>query len=642
MRYKLTGKVLGFLVFWFLSLVSCQSEKIHLQEPESHPVEVGFYVGGAQTRTEMLDDGLHAIWSDNDQISVWAKNSAGDFALNNQIFTTYGLDGSYGFFTSTLSSAMEEGNYTYYCCYPVPDQVNDSKVLFDIPAIQDGKVSGGADVMISYPKTHGALTSVPDPEDHSGMSMVMKRMMHQFRFYIPASNTVIGDETLRRIVLEFPTGIVGRAMWDMENPDAAPVLSEPSTKAELSLAEPLGISDQNNDYACFAFVPTKFTEGQMMKLKAYTEDKIVYFDDVDLCARDFQAGHSTPVRLNVKSIADYPYRITFYISQNNLGENVNELILTAPEGCRWDDAGSNVYTYNPGRKFSTGETISLRFEDKDQYRDFSTQKIRVTYDSDNAITEQIVSIPDLSSANSTLVTLQVPYLLYQDFNSISTYSDGHDNPGVGGAASDTYKGISSLSTAGLQGWYGARIGVQSGAARICCRYEHVLLDGAYYKGRIYTSQFSALKEDASVAISVSFDYGGARSERTYNAGSLFRPNYVYPEKSPILYFGINSQDEVTNPDKSEGNIIDGITGMVTGSGFSNPVPTSLRPMVIQGESLGIDASYTFVPNKIVNKRIEDVDRNMRLGWIVSTDMSMSNTHANYWLYIDNVKVQITK
>lgn len=635
MRFKLTGKVFGFLVLGVLSLVSCQRENIQLQAHDSHPVEVGFYAGGTPTRTEMLDDGLRTVWSNNDTLSLWAKNSAGDFTLNKQNFITYGLEGSYGFFSSILPSAIEEGTYTYYCSYPVPFEVNGTKATFNIPSVQDGKASGGADVMISYPKIHGALTPVPEPENHSGMSLTMKRLMHQFRFYIPSSNTVVGDETLERIVLTFPSGVVSKATWDIENPDAAPVPSESVTTAELRLSEPLGVSGQTKSYACFAFVPQQFSQGQVLKVKAYTRDKIAYIDDIDLCARDFQAGHSTPVRLNVKEIADYPYRITFYVSQNNLGENVNEITL-------WDEDDTELYSYKPGYQFSTGETFTLRFEDEAQYRAFGGKNIKVTFDSDHALTSQSVRIPDLSSVNVTMVTLQVPYLLYQDFNSIATYSDGHDNPGVGGTASDTYKGINDFGSIDLQDWYGARVGIKSGAARICCRYEHVILAGAYYKGRIYSSRFSALKEDVDVNISVSFDYGGDRSERTYNAGSIIRPNYVYPQKSPMLYFGINSEEEVTNPDQSDGDIIDSITGMVTGTGFSNSIPTSLRPMVIQGQNLNIDASYTNVPNKIVDQKIENVDRNMRLGWIVSTDMSVSNTHANYWLYVDNIKVQITK
>ena len=137
-------------------------------------------------------------------------------------------------------------------------------------------------------------------------------------------------------------------------------------------------------------------------------------------------------------------------------------------------------------------------------------------------------------------------------------------------------------------------------------------------------------------ISVSFRYGGNRSERDPLFGSP-------PKKSPIMYFGINTQETVTNPDQSEGDIIDSVTGMIAGSGFSASVPTSLSPMVIKGNDgkLSVGYSYTsFEGTK--NVTIENVDNGMRLAWIISTDNTSSNTNGNYWLYLDDIKVQIAK
>jgi hypothetical protein len=77
-----------------------------------------------------------------------------------------------------------------------------------------------------------------------------------------------------------------------------------------------------------------------------------------------------------------------------------------------------------------------------------------------------------------------------------------------GTASDTYKGISEFSSKGLPGWYGARVGVQGGTSlRICCRYEHVLLAGAYYKGRVYTPFLSNIKDGKDVKIVQNWKWG---------------------------------------------------------------------------------------------------------------------------------------
>ena len=591
--------------------------------------EVGIYAGGASTRTEMLSNGLSAAWTAGDNIALWAKSSSGSYVLSNQIFTTYGIDSSRGFFKSDLSSTMSDGEYTYYCCYPAPSSVNGTEVTFDLPSVQDGKASGGVDIMIANPVKHGPLSGIPDPEDHSGLSMQMNRMMHHFRFFIPADNTAIGRDKLERILLTFPSGVTGKVTCDLSKPGTAPVLSEAKASAELRLAEPIGISGSDYQYAYFVFAPQKFSAGQKLQVKAYTDDKIAYFDDIDLCARDFKAGHSTPVKLKVREITEYPYTITFKVALNNLGEEPDKIVLTAPSGCIWDDSGSNVYTYEPGHKIARYETFSIRFEDEQQYKAFSSKDISVVYDSEHAITYQTVRVQDLSSISSTEIPLTVPYLFYEDFNGIPSFSDGHDNPSVGGK-SDTWTGMNDLSvyTSQLAGWNAARAGGENGAIRICCRYENVLGGCAYYKGRLYSPYMTSIKDGKDVNITVSFKYGTARNERDPLIGGP-------PKKNSLLFFGINTLDPLINEDDT-----DLISGVITGGGYGNQRPASLSPVVINGEEMSAtDGSYTkFTGTKTVT--INRVDNYMRMAWILSTTNTSSNTNGNYWLYLDDIKVQI--
>ena len=109
-----------------------------------------------------------------------------------------------------------------------------------------------------------------------------------------------------------------------------------------------------------------------------------------------------------------------------------------------------------------------------------------------------------------------------------------------------------------------------------------------------------------------------------------------------MYFGINTQDKVTNPDQNEGDIIDQVTGLIGGSGYASSAVTSLSPIAIKGETLPkTGGSYTgFAGTKSVT--IENVDNGMRLAWVLSTDNTASNTNANYWLYLDDIKVSITQ
>ncbi len=617
-----------------LLISSCSVELQEQENLQAGPVEVGLYAGGVQTRTEMQQNGLSAIWSDDDKIAVWAVGSGG-YVLSNQVFEAYGLNEKRGYFTSVLSSPMPDGIYTYYCSYPAPVSVKGNILEFILPSVQDGKASGGADIMVATPVRHSALTALPEVEDHSSMSLEMNRMMHQFRFWVPAEDTKLKGAEIEHMVLTFPVPVTGNVQLDMTDSSRDPVLISGTKDITLDLKEPLSSRKQN--YACAAFVPVSFSQGQSLKIKAYTSDKIVEIDPVDLRAKTCMAGHSTPVMLIVKSVKDYPYQFRFKVAANHLGEDVNSIRMEAPAGCVWPGQNSNVFTYAPGHKVSSGEEFLLRFEDEAQYKAFSGKTISVKYDSESALTHETVVMPDLSAIDKADVSLTVPYLFYEDFSAIPSFSDDHDNPKVG-TSSDTYKGITELSSKSsvLAGWYGTRIGGQKGTAiRICCRYEHVLLAGAYYKGRVYTPFLSNIKDGKDVKLSVSFRYGSNRSERDPLLGSP-------PDKSPVMYFGINTQDYVTNPDENEGNIIDQVTGLIGGSGYASNVPTSLSPMVIKGEYLPkTGGSYTsFAGTRTVT--IDNVDNGMRLAWIISTDNSSSNTNANYWLYIDDIKVSIAK
>ena len=585
--------------------------------------QVGFYAGGVQTRTEMLENGLSAMWTADDQIALWARNSSGSLTLSNQKFKTYGLDSQKGFFTSDLASAMPDGIYTYYGCYPLPVSVSGNSVSFNLPSVQDGKAGDGADIMIATPVQHTALQAVGDERGGDGMSMLMNRMMHQFRFKVYDPYGKLQGSSVERINLTFPMPVAGSVMLDYTNPSSAAVLSSGSKDVTLNLREPLD-SDADN-YACVALVPMKASAGESLQIKAYTADKIVVVDPIDLKARDFKAGHSTPVNLVIKEVKEYPYKMTFKVAANNLGEGVNTIVLTAPAGGKWTEAGSNVYRYTPGHKINAGEEFVLRFEDEAQYRAFGGKSISVTYDSDNALTYQTVTMPGMASTDNVTASLTVPYLFFENFSGIPSFSDGHDNPSVGGN-SDTYKDMSELSkyTSQLSGWYACRIGAQAGTAvRICCRFEDVIGVSAYYKGRLYTPFLSNIKDGVSVKISVSFRYGGANKEMDI----FWSPA---PNEEPRVFFGINTEDVVTNPDVIEGGLVEGAAGLYAGTGFASWMDTSMNPRLMNGDAIPTSGgSYTSF-NGTKNFTIDNVDNGMRLGWIVTTDNAEDSTNGNYW------------
>ena len=502
----------------FLALASCDAE-IDVKTPvKPCKVEVGIHAGGTQTRTEMLPNGLSATWTGGDRIAVWAVGSDGLYALSNQIFKTYGIDAQRGFFTSELDEPMQEDTYTYYCCYPEPVSMNGTMATFNLSSVQDGMASSGADIMVANPVCHGALTAVPEPEDHSGMRMEMNRMMHQFRFYVPEEDQLLGDEKIERILMTFPTPVTGDVVLDVADPEAPMQFTGGQVDVEMNLARPIGVSSADkHQYACLVMAPVQFEQGQSLQIvKAYTDDKIAFFDPIDLKGKNCQPGHSTPVKLNIREIVDYAGIIYLKVSANNLGENPKKITFTAPEGCNWGDGGTNVLVYEPGREILVGETIAVKFEtDEDAYKAFSNKEISVVYDSDNALMSETLTMPSIETHGSVSVSLTVPYLLYEDFSCLFAEGESYGNNDY--ASEDRSQPGSSLD--GIMshtGWNAARYWAKNGSVRINTRYQcvsvsifsYTLTFASYHYGRLDTPQLTGLKPGRTVNLNVIYDAGG--------------------------------------------------------------------------------------------------------------------------------------
>lgn len=618
MRRIWIDKIRMFLAISALSLTaSCQVDFPEFDNMQGLGTqEVGIYAGGARTRTEMLSNGLSAAWTAGDELALWARTSSGSYALSNQVFKTYGTDSERGYFTSTLSSAMADGTYTYMCCYPVPSSVNGTKVTFNLPAVQDGKASGGEDIMIATPVEHGPLAPVPDPEDHSGMSLRMNRMMHQFRFFIPSDNTVVGSEKIEKLVLTFPSDVVGDVTLDISDLTAVSTLSDGSHQLTLKLAEPISVSEPGKyDYAYAVINPTAFASGQMMEVKAYTSSMIAEVDPIDLCGRSFQAGHSTPVKLKVKQIMDYPYVLNFNVSGNNLGEGLISVRFDVPDGCVWPDGSTGDFTYCPGNVIDAGDNISFRFESKDAYESFSGKEVVLYYESEHAIVSQTINIGDViaeGETDETVVDITVPYLFEEDFSSMSVYDGGY-NGGVETSVDGASEPAKDLSAYGLPaGWTGARTGCDAAGTSIIIgsRVDYVLLGGTRSYARLESPAMKALKPGASADLIISFDYGGGRS-----GSSKFYP---------VAVCGCTYQEGLLNGYATQFN------NDASWSGISDYVSIPDIPTSGNSTSLGLKMTYS----------LSDCTDTCRLSWHLVGLGTATIANGNQFLYIDNIKVQI--
>ena len=621
-----------------LAFSSCTDE-IRIQTPAlPQKIEVGFYAGGARTRTEMLPNGLSAVWADGDQLAVWAAGSGGTYILDKQIFNTYGTDGQRGFFTSVLDSEMPQDTYTYYCCYPVPASVDGTSATFSLPSVQDGKATGGADIMVAAPVQHGALTAVPEPEDHSGMRMEMNRKMHQFRFFVPEEDQLLGDEKIERIILDFPVPVAGNVTVDLADVEAPVVLSEGISDVELKLAEPIGVSSGDAyQFACLAMAPVQFAQGQSLQIvKAYTDDKIAFFDPIDLKGKTCLSGHSTPVKLKVRELVDYAGIIYMKVGTNNLGENPRKITFTAPAGCSWGDGGSNVFVYDPGREILVGETVAFKFEtDLDAYMEFSSKEISVTYDSENALMSETLTMPVIDRQGATTVSLTVPYLLFEDFSCVYAECESYGN--------DSYSqdereqpGSSLDSYMSHTGWNASRFWTKGNSIRINTRYQcvgatvfgYTVSFASYHHGRLDTPPLIGLKEGKKVNLTMNYDAGGYLHTSSSSAAS-------------DVTFCIATH---TNAGVLEG-IPTGAKGLDLGAtGFTETYETSVSDFGSRQSSTplsseyGADAFNSSFPTFEAN--VSGATSATRLVFYIIFTGDNGIKNAEFHVYIDNIKVQI--
>ena len=642
MRQRWDMSSLPLFVLVVMLLVSaCQDVlDLSLGRPEASELEVGIYAGGgAQTRTSMIPNGLSAEWEEGDEIAVWAVNSAGTYILSNHTFKAYGLDGGRGFFTSTLASSMPEDSYTYMCCYPVPLSVSGTNAVFNLAAGQDGKVTGGADIMVATPVEYGPLAPVPDPEDHSGLSVHMNRMMHQFRFFVPQDDQMLGKAQINKIKLTFPKDVVGDVQVDYTDPSVQAELTGQSTgDITMELADPISVSAADEyDYACLAIVPTTFASGEKVGVKAYTDDHILLFDDIDLCARTFAAGHSTPVKLKIREKMDY-YKVRFTVSANNLGENPTSITLTAPSGCKWGDTGTNVYTYSPGGEIPVGTVFEFRYEDGNSYKTLSRKGVTVSFDSEHAVTTQQITMPDMSSGSAVYQSLTIPYLLYQDFNaSLATKSNDDYTPDSSNITNTD--GI-MLDNYGLAGWNASRFKMAGGnSIRIGVRYQSGAWIVGRYCGRLDTPALTALKAGAGASIKVTFDYGCYIPDKGYDGTETkwegWRPvtstKYFNDSQNSVLTCEVGYHNE------AGGKALSGDNQSDIGDRF-----TKVQSFGPHKSELGNSDFGAIFPHLGASFIVDDADATTRVCWwaLTSQETSSMARNCHYYIYIDNIKIQI--
>lgn len=630
MRRNWTTHVRAFLVILSMFLTwSCQSD---MQEHLQMPVKAGIYAGGGQTRTQMQPDGLSAVWEAGDELAVWARNSSGSYVLDNQIFRTYGTDSERGFFTTTLSAAMPQDTYTYMCCYPAPVSLNGTRATFRLPAEQDGRASGGSDIMIATPVTGSELNAINmDDAPYNHLSMTMNRMTHQFRFWIPEGENHLGED-VKRIEITMPRKIAGNFIADLNSPHNPSDLGNGTTTITLNLNEPLkeSVYDGKSGEADFAYAvifpdqnpANVYGDSDFMNITVYGNSTKSTLDPISLAGRAFLAGHSTPVRLLPKS-PDIYCSLNIKTGWNHIGEMLWSITISSDgkQLFRYDNT-SGAYHYIDYTKEYNGTAGKAEFDAV--VNAVSAGTAVLNFETNHASVD-INMTPDMMvrDGNSAVLNLgDVPYLLYEDFSTAKgwTPDDGSDSYEASSDSNTSTKGYLLDGYLSQTGWNGSRVGIMAeDCIRVNCRYEGAVFAYRKYCGRLDTPALKYLKSGASVDVVIEYD----------------KAFYIPPGYS-LDTSGAKAKYYVGYHTKPEGSTISGIgIGSTSESNITGNATIVLNSGVYASENVGnMSTERVTIPSATSSTRM--------VFYVNTTETTIKFAGMNscYYLYLDNIKVYI--
>ena len=585
-----------------VSVASCGNENYEAFVPESYnsPVEVALaMVDGSRTRTAYDADQKGFVWMPGDKIAVWAKNQDGTYSLDGQTFSLLarGRDRSGAYFTATLPAPMDEGTYSYYMTYPLPESVSGTAAEFKVPEVQDGAASDGVDIIVAEPVDGPALSPIVEASPimpDNVLNVKMKHLLHFLRFYIPEGMNALG-EPVNRIEFTMPQAIAGKVAVDVTDATTAS-LSEGVSGMILNLKSPIDESADGTDVAVAGIVPPKaaYSAGDHMIVDAYSENKCSSVS-FSLAGRDFAAGHTTKVPLRMTEAKPIEYELRFMLASNNLGEEVQNIKVTLPDDGVWPGMSSSELEIDGGDDglIKIGDSYIFRTQDKAFFKGLSSKRLAVTFESESAVVSDTVALGDFSSSIRGVCELNCPYLFFEDFSGVEAFN-----------SDDEYK-ISSAGSKSphtfLNGWSAARAGAQTGTAiRIACRRETGL---ANYSARADSPFLSGLKKGKIVNLDVSYDYSMNREGG--------------PEIAQTVYFGYITTEKALKSGDDTGTF-----------------PESFKI----NETTG---SYTNI-NHTANTMLTRVGAPLRLSWRTVPETNWGANNNTCWLYIDNIKVKIKK
>lgn len=590
--------------------------------------QVSISVGGASTRLAVNEDdgsNMSLRWEDNDAIYMWAESEAG-VAFENTKFNIlyYAEDYTDAIFTANIEP-MSESTYIYRGAFPQPQEVSadGNELKYTISSTQSGEYSDSNDIMI-IPKMEGA--ALTESVDRS-MVMSFKHLTHMLRIEIPSGRNNLVDynglvDDIVSLTINFPRSIAGEGWVDFNN-ETFTLGESGSNSITVNLAD--AYTAGSGDYIWVAIAAgdvkgdisfSATSEGGLI-----SQDVSSYIDGINMKEGEITALTITAGEIDFDRTYDY---FTVSVGANNLGESVEDIILTAPSGALFSN-GTNTVTL--AYDYSTGKSENAYYIPTKYGDIFDAGSVGVQFNSANALVTGSSFAGSTIATDGSNVSADVPYLFYEDFSNLISFNSG-DNEPVGGTDIASSDETVALSSHGLNqtGWTGDRIGSDgSGYIRLLGRAEIVFTGDTNYRGRLDTPALSGIKSGKSVKIKVEYNMGGAVSIGRYTgSGSCSfygKYDYGYTTSTGTLAY----DDGITTTNGGD----KGVT--VTGTSTTSNSYTSGITWYSSSSSYNITSVTS---STRITWRMED-------SWDYTGKWYNSwSGNANAWLYLDNVKVSI--
>ena len=569
-------------------------------------LSIGLPIGINRTA---IDDEGKASWVEGDTFALWAENRTGAFNLNGAKFSMmyYWHSLQSAVFTSDAAS-LAEGNYTYYAVSPMPEGSANGKATYTIPAVQQGDSFNGAyDIMVAEPLEAEALST----ERVNNLALSFHHKMHTLKMTIPQGKNPF-SEAISQVVFTFPTKVVGGASVSILDPEKKTTTNP--TDNTLTINTPSGFNEGGTAWG--VILPVAIS-GEVSYYAVSASGQLTLNRTFSL-NKECKEGHITPLQLTIPDPIP-PTILRFAIGKNNLGEAVQSITLLDSNGVAvksFAGNSSNVYDWT---EYSLYEDGTLK--------NYVGKTFTVRFESAHAIVENKVQIPSsLNKQGVNNITINVPYLFYEDFTNIHTSFEKDDARVSNLMEAD---GILLNDYMYVSGWNGAHIkGVAGQSVRVNVRHQSTM-GATRSNGRLDSPSMKGLKSGASVKLKVEFDMGAYVNSGYSSNNGVFCIAGIHSNDESNALGGVVSTSVLSN--------VSGDVSRVSGEFSSVCLQTSNLSASYNNDSFNRSfPTYSFTANNCSSAT--------RLCWIPCCEQStyITSNNAHYYLYIDNVRVSIAQ